>query len=158
MWWLVWVVGCVAEKTPVVFTGDDLLDAIEGYEDWAQPTGWEGAQPSCDGTHGNYVEIWTNTLTTDALAAHADPLPDGATLVKQGYEDDRNTPKNLTVMRKLSGFDPDHGDWFWGQYDAEGNELASGAVTGCADCHAASAGDYVLFPQSVVVGDLAMCP
>ena len=152
------ITGCTgASKTPD-FTSDDLLTEIDGYEDWDQPVGWSGPAPSCDGTHGPLVDIWTNPTTAEALAAGTNPLPDGATLIKQGYADDGVTKYNLTVMRKLTGFDADNGDWFWGQYDAAGAELASGAVSGCTSCHAASAGDYLLFPESPVVTDPADCP
>ncbi len=156
---LLLLVACpTTDKTAIDFNSDDLLVEIEGYETWAQPTGWSGPAPSCDGTHGPLVDIWTNAVAADALAAGTNPLPDGATLIKQGYDEDGVTPRNLTVMRKLTGFDPDNGDWFWGQYDADGAELASGAVSGCTGCHGASVGDYVLFPESPVVADVAECP
>lgn len=146
--------ACGGDKTPTDFTGADLLGEIDGYAAWDQPTGWAGVVPSCDGTHGPFVSIWENPTAAGSSGTYAD----GSILVKEGIQADGTTVNTITVMRKLSGYDADHGDWFWGQFDADLTELNSGMIGACEGCHAASSGDYVLYPDSTAVTDAADCP
>ena len=119
---------------------DALWAAIDGYESWDQDTTWAGIQPSSDGTHGEYVEIWGNA---EALGSTGDDTAAaGSILVKQGYEDaDGDDPRsNLTVMWKSDEYGGDDG-WFWGNYGADGSVNAAGgsgadAISGCTGCHA----------------------
>jgi hypothetical protein len=93
----------------------------------------------------------------EALATGADVLPEGSALVNKAYDDDKTTLLTLTAMRKVSDFAPDHGDWFWGQFDDQNTELQSGEVVTCAECHS-SGEDFVRFPKSPQVIDPADCP
>jgi len=123
--------------------GDEAAAAlwaeIDGYDSWGQDDVWAGIQPSSDGTHGDFVQIWGNDAaigsTGDATAA------EGSILVKQGYNDDAGAdPKsNLTVIWKSADYGGDDG-WFWGNYGADGSVNVAGAsgddaVGGCTGCH-----------------------
>ena len=152
------LLACAVGKEAVLYTVEELQAEIEGYEDWAQPAGWGGAVPSCDGTHGPYVEIWYNAVTLQALSAGEPTMPEGAILVKQAYSEKKKKKTSMTTMRKVAGFAPDEGDWFWGTFDADGTALNSGAISGCTGCHAASDQDFLMFPDSPVVVDPADCP
>ena len=99
------------------------------------------------------VNVWTNPLATGpyrALSAGTPPVagfPVGAMVVKE-MMDAAGGPPILTVMAKqAAGYDPAHGDWWYGRLDAEGNPT-DGAFVGrvgfCIACHdGASATDHL---------------
>ena len=125
----------------------ELWSDMDGYASWWQDAEWTGIQPSDDGTHGDYVQIWFNTAVADTLGAAAGgDMPDGAILVKEGYDDEAGaTVAGLTAMRKIAGYAPDGGDWFWAKFDpATGEVLKAGEDDSCSGCHLAGQ-DYVRF-------------
>lgn len=164
---VLWVIGALGgalgcagddeEKDASLFSEADLKSEIEGYEDWAQPAGWAGAVVSCDGSHGPRVDIWFNQIAADALFNGEQTLPDGAALVKEAYEEDGVTPTKMSAMRKVDGFSPDNGDWFWGLFAPDGSTLSSGDLDTCYSCHTAGQ-DHIRFPDSPQVADAADCP
>jgi hypothetical protein len=114
----------------------DLFAEIDGWEDWTELAPWDGRQPSSDGTHGAFVVI---TFNDTAAAAWGEPaLPDGSVIVKRGYDadDDGAARGFVTVMKKIDGYAPDEGDWFWARLGVDG-ALGSeiGRSTFCASCH-----------------------
>lgn len=117
-----------------VALADELWSAVSGYDGWAQPPEWPGVQPSVDGTHGPYVQVWWNTLAEGSANSAA---ADGSILVKEAYDDDAGATDRgtLSVMYKVEGYDPDNGDWFWAQYDSAGTNTLKGSVSGCYGCH-----------------------
>ena len=153
------VVGCGEEEKEesALFSEAELKAEIEGYEEWAQPAGWVGAVVSCDGSHGPRVDIWFNEVAAAALSEGAQVMPEGAALVKQAFEEDGVTPTKMSAMRKVEGFSPDNGDWFWGLFAADGSTLMSGDADTCYSCHTAGQ-DHVMFPDSPQVADVAECP
>ncbi len=73
-------------------------------------------------------------------------MPVGSILVKEGYSDSEGQSLNkITIMKKIDGYDPDHNNWFWANYN-EGGELAgkNGKESSCYNCHI-SGNDYLLF-------------
>lgn len=150
---LMW--ACAVEEA--LYTGDNLTADIEGYEDWAQPVGWAGAVPSCNQPHAPYVEIWFNKIASEAMGAGSSPLPEGSAIVHQAFEEDQTTKTVMSAMRKVNGFAPETGDWFWGQFDADGTELSGGDLPGCTECHVAGE-DFVHFLGATPVDDPADCP
>lgn len=130
-----------------------LWAAMDGYTSWNQISTWEGIQPSHDGTHGAYVQIWADDDALAALEA-GEPVPDGAILVKEGYSDVDGTPTGtltaprVTAMQKIEGYAPDDGDWFWARYFGDTGEIDSiaGQSSACTGCHSADPdADYVWF-------------
>jgi len=112
----------------------ELTDLIEGYDAWPQVEA--GIVPSA-AVHGEYVENWLNTPAKAVVDAQAgEAMPDGAILVKQGYDDELgDSEKNLTVMWKTDG------EWFWAQYNSGGDLTKSGfQLDGCVECHEGDAG------------------
>ncbi len=149
--------ACDTAKSDADSEAAALWDEIQGYTSWDQSADWTGVKPSCDGTHGPYVQVWYDAAgasLVDGIAAEAD---DGATFVKEAYDDDATTVKSISAMQKRAGFDADHGDWYWAMYDTDGNASQSGSVSGCYGCHEAGA-DYVLFLSSPVVDATEDCP
>lgn len=131
---------------PDLATAQDIWTDIAGYSDWSQTADWTGVVESADGTHGPYVQIWLNDAAYDTITGGGGgDMPDGAIIVKEGYSDASGSAVNaVTVMKKISGFDPDHGDWFWVNYSDDGTINVYGSASGCYDCHS-SGQDYVRF-------------
>lgn len=110
------------------------------YQQWGQWPDFAGLQPT-HSPHGDLVKVYLNSV---ALAAKTTPLPGGALIVKEGYDADQRL-LNITVMYKLPGFSPAHGDWFWARYGPQGQAGPSGQPRGCLGCHSAGeSNDYVL--------------
>jgi len=94
-------------------------------------------------------------VTKDDAQAYADlqgPMPVGMALVKAQYADDggqKGAAKNLTVMVKMEpGFDPEHGDWYYGVYSFDGKKAmlegkSDGKTAMCVNCHDTADVDYV---------------
>ena len=90
--------------------------------------------------------IWVNTIAKEFfdIAQTDDLLPEGSIIVKEGYSDSSGSELNkITIMKKINGFDPEHNDWFWANYN-EGGGLggANGSVSSCYSCHT-SGKDYL---------------
>lgn len=120
-----------------------LWNDIQDMESWEQYEGWEGIVPSSS-VHGDYVQIWLNEAANNALTTGSD-LPDGAIIAKQTFDDaNGDTLKDITVMQKIEGFNPEGNGWFWAQYLEDGTVQNEGSPAMCTGCHAGG-NDYVLF-------------
>ena len=95
------------------------------------------------------VDVYANDLARGPYLS-VDPMqtapsgfafPVGAMLVKEMRQP--GEPTLLTVMRKQPpGFDPDHGDWWYGRLATDGtptNAAYVGTVDFCVSCHGAAA-------------------
>lgn len=136
----------------------DITARTDGYATWDQPEGWSGVVPSCDGTHGPFVQIWLNDIAAADLDAQATTWSDGATLVKEAYDAADGAATGVTAMTKAAGVDADNGDWYWASLGTDGTVKDEGAIAGCIGCHAGASTDHVLFPDSTAVTDAADCP
>lgn len=121
---------------------EELWTSIEGYQEWPQFDGFEGITFG-DTVHGDWVQVWVN----DVGAADPQGLPYGTIVVKEGYDDEAGTKKrNITVMERIEGYDPENGDWFYAQYNKKGTPGAAGKVGFCIDCHD-DVPDYIFFNE-----------
>lgn len=120
----------------------DLWTAIADYEDWGRPDGWEDT-PAESGDHmGAFIVRFDNDILLSWDGQNE--APENAISVKEQYSDlDGTTLTALTVMQKVPGYDPEHGDWFWAMYDADGMVAEAGRVEMCSGCHSAAPTDYV---------------
>ena len=63
-------------------------------------------------------------------------MPDGAIVIKELYRDRAcATVDRWVAMKKIGGFDPAHGDWFWQDVAAARTVTVEGQVPACSDCH-----------------------
>ena len=121
----------------------DLWTEIDGLDSWSQYEGWEGIVASSS-VHGDFVQIWLNDAAMTAITA-GDEIPDGAILLKETYNDAEGTElKDITVMKKVDGYNPDGSDWYWAQYLEDGTIQGAGSPDMCTGCHS-SGEDYVRF-------------
>ena len=141
-------VGCEIDevKSEDEKTAEDIWQEIQDYANWGQAVDWTGVKASLDGTHGDFIQIWLNQ---EALPSFEDStsadLPYGSISVKEGYSSsDGSNINTITVMKKIEGFDPDHGDWFWASFDPNGDVNKAGSISSCYNCHA-SGTDYIRF-------------
>ena len=130
--------GSLDEETQALV--DEMDAAASGYETWDQTATWTGVVATPGGTHGESVQIWWNTEAYDTVQAQSGgDMPEGALIVKEGYNDDAGSDlKAVTYMWKKDG------DWFWVGKAASGTVASAGyGISECADCHAASTNDWV---------------
>lgn len=109
---------------------------------------WPGKQAFYRGTepHGMLLTTYVNDRAADALRGGSGALPPGAMIVKENYSPAKEL-KAVTVMYKAaSGYDPQHGDWFWMKRLPDGTVEAAGRVESCQSCHQAGRRDYLMTP------------
>lgn len=115
------------------------------YRNWAPPAGVTGEAYAGQSPHGDMVKLYANRTAV----ATADSLPVGSMIVKENFGPDGTTLMAVTLMYRVEGFDPEHGDWYWAKYEADGQVsrmdgmAVAGKVGMCIDCHSSAAGnDY----------------
>lgn len=124
----------------------DQTIAGDAYKSWSL---FPGASPSLykSGQHnGDFVRSYMNDVAVAALAGFDGSFPDGTILVKEQYGDAEGKVLNgHTVMLKIDGYDPAHGDWYWVAYNGKGETTQfAGKASYCFNCHAgAEANDWV---------------
>lgn len=129
-----------------------LPDDTAGFEDW--PTlNTEPIPPNSPASQrvGFDAHLGTKDVHVTAGPGPDGVYPEGAIIVKAARDGDRVTL--VAVMRKVAGFDPEHGDWEYIEWKrAAGVEAfateprLSGAT--CWSCHAgAQATDWVFTPD-----------
>lgn len=114
---------------------------FSGYESWTKVN----LEPIKG--HEVMVNIYMDDLAKDIyLSASGETFPVCAKIVKTHLAGDSDVATAITVMVKMpEGYDPQHNDWWWGMYDAEGKTAEmSGKVPVCIGCHLpAASADYV---------------
>lgn len=137
--------------TPAAPTGEALFALITQptpFNQWGQFPDRQGTLPSAL-PHGPMSNVFINATLASALSNFTGRLPDGSIIVKENVGTDPSvTEATLTVMWKVSGFDPDNNDWFWANMSPTGQISAEGMVQACAACHgAARLNDFVFVQQ-----------
>lgn len=130
--------GCGDDQDP---TGAKALwDRIhaEKYQMWDRAPGYAQRTPT-NAPHSDSVEIFVNAAMSQAIQMNAQVWPEGAVIVKDGYD----SGGDLDIVAAMEKKD---GAWYWAEYPANGNGEAdySGVPGICTDCHA-SGRDFVRF-------------
>ncbi len=131
---------------------EELWQAMDGYRDWPGYGGEEGFEAG-QSPHGAFLTYHLNDVARDAR-----PTADGSIIVKGNYaEESQDALVALTVMRRIDGYAPEHGDWFWVKYAPDGSvmrndvgtplagRVALGTGQGCIACHEKAPGEDYLF-------------
>jgi hypothetical protein len=108
----------------------------DGYTTWTRAPGYEKRRPT-DAPHSDNVEIFVNPVVADILANKTKiaAWPDGSVIVKDGY-DDEGVYEMTSILEKRGT------EWFWAEYDEDGEPVYSGSPGLCRACHESGA-DFV---------------
>jgi hypothetical protein len=117
------------------------------YTKWGSLPGKEGLREGKT-PHGDSVRAYANKTAIDNPGG----LPYGTILVTENYGEDKQTLKDITVMYRVKGTDPQHGDWYWLKYLSDGSiartpdkKPIAGKVASCIECHSKAAGKDLVF-------------
>ncbi len=98
------------------------------YSSWARAPGYETRRPT-DQPHSDAVEIFVNDVVSMALAGPAITVwPDGSIIVKDGYDSDG-------ALDRVAAMEKRGTEWFWVEWEEDGESLYSGKPAICTDCH-----------------------
>jgi cytochrome c551/c552 len=103
------------------------------------------------GPHGMLLTTYLNAEAAEGMNSKPGFMPEGSIIVKENYTPDEELAA-LTVMVKQPGYDPEHNDWFWVKYGADGAIQAAGKPVGCIACHGSGlSNDYIFtFPVAPI--------
>jgi hypothetical protein len=99
------------------------------------------------------VNIFMNSVATDAFGKANATYPVGSIIVKEkkalGYWS-ATQPSEMAkandgvggMIKRPPGYDPTHGDWEYFYFE-EANQIESGKIDACIQCHSGAAKDYV---------------
>lgn len=138
----------VAEETAPeeeILSGEALYTYVteeDNYKNWDLLPGTTELTVG-NGPHGAFVTIYASDDAVSAIEENAGVMPYNSTILKENYNSDEELVA-VTLMHKVEGFDPEHNDWYWLVYDANGTIQAEGSVESCYDCHSQRAdNDYI---------------
>jgi hypothetical protein len=89
----------------------------------------------------NGFTVWVDDAAASAYdqilsGGGAAPMPDGAIVVKELFDDrDCTVVDRWVAMKKVAGFDAAHGDWYWQDVASSRAILREGQLPACSDCH-----------------------
>lgn len=122
--------GCGPEPEPDPFP--------EGF-----PEEWTEARVPCRLSHDHdltYIRVFADELAYAPYTTFESPYPPGARILKALYYDEQcEELLGYVTMEKLAaGESPDHFDWRWREFNAEGveNDDRRRIPDTCIDCHA----------------------
>jgi|GEM_PF-3129839 len=121
---------------------------------------YEGNPP-----HGGILRTYMNNIAYDAVERQLGTFPPGSIIVKENYDpgdfavdrsdNDRaipgfsGSPVAVTIMAKISGYNPEAGDWFWTKLQSDGTIDAAGKPAGCIGCHGTVANNDWVYDANV---------
>lgn len=104
------------------------------YASWTHAPGYDTRRPT-SAPHSDEVTIHVNDVLAAALAGDAlTSWPEGSLIVKDGFSD--GALDIVAAMEKRAD------GWFWAEWSADGDAIASGRPALCTDCHGSGA-DFV---------------
>ncbi len=118
----------------------NYITKVSPYKNWSFWADHQGMQPG-RAPHGPLHKVYVNDR---ALNSPKPPVQYGSMVVKENYGKNKEL-KAITVMYKVSGYNPGDGDWFWAKYSPEGKADKAGKLEGCIGCHGTRAdNDFIL--------------
>jgi len=145
--------------TDVVADEGDVYSSFCGnqtamtFVDWPKWTKVTRKPVVSKGHNNNWVGIYVDDLAKETYLSASAPYRECATIVKPIYDDPNGlSVRKLTIMVKMpAGYDPENGDWWYGDYDAQGTRARKqGKLPGCIPCHKQAAETDYLFSRDVL--------
>ena len=124
------------------------------FGDWRQWTSVTEEPIVSPGHSYHWVGVFVDKLAKTTYLSASAPYPQCARIVKPIYGDEEGVDVlRLTAMVKMPpGYDPEHGDWWYGVYDAAGTESRrAGRLEDCIRCHREAADTDYLFSRDVTL-------
>ncbi|MGO9950930.1 MAG: cytochrome P460 family protein [Dissulfurispiraceae bacterium] len=122
---------------------DFITEAQPNYSHWNHLPGTSELSASKE-PHGAFESTYVNKIAMDSMK-NTKGMADGSIIVMENYDSDKKL-EGCTVMYKISGYNPQAGDWFWVNYAAPGGYVvASGKVESCISCHSDRKANDFLF-------------
>jgi hypothetical protein len=111
----------------------EYITKSKHYKQWDL---WPGKEKMYPGTqpHGEFLTTYVNDTGMFGIRKKNGSMPEGTIIAKENYSGDKKF-NALSVMYKVSGYNPAAADWFWAKYDKDGKVLSSGRVEACVKCH-----------------------
>jgi hypothetical protein len=130
-------------------SGEDLRKLIYEQTPYKKWPLWPGRAMFFEGTepHGDFITVYVND-TALASIRNVSGMADNSIVVKENYDKAKQLT-SVTVMRKVKGYNPEKGDWFWARFSADSKITHEGKVEMCYDCHSAAADNDYIFVGKV---------
>lgn len=121
------------------------------YTKWAAVQAKKTEKPDIGQPHGSNSKIYANPTAMQDPSSPAN----GSVFVIDDYADDGKTRNSVSIMYRVKGTDPEHGDWYWLRYlpngsiartdDTPGAKPIAGKVKSCIECHDKAGGNDWVF-------------
>jgi mono/diheme cytochrome c family protein len=133
----------------------DFITKQSPYTSWQL---WPGTTKFYTGRapHGALLTTYVNDIAASSVQSQ-NGMANGSIIIKENYMSDK-TLAALTVMYKITGYNPAAGDWFWADYTPAGAVQASGKVDMCIGCHGLVKDNELLFTANVTNGGAVPSP
>ena len=119
----------------------DRITEETNYKKYPMWPDHKGMQPGVS-PHGRYHIVYINGKLRDAIPIADKSAPYGAMSIKENFNADKKLVA-ITAMVKIKDYNPEHGDWFWAEYDPDGKVLVEGKESMCINCHISFNNDYI---------------
>lgn len=134
------VIACAEMPSPDPDVLWKYITKESPYKKWSFWPDHQGMQPG-RAPHGPLHKVYVNDR---AVNSSQPPVQYGSLVVKENYGKDKEL-KAITVMYKVTDYNPDAGDWFWVKYSPDGKANNFGKPAGCVGCHGTrAANDFII--------------
>lgn len=147
--------GCVGKEEPKEELAPDgkvlynYITKVNNYKNWNKWPGTVELYAKSPGSpHGDFLTTYVDNRALSAIEGKKGKMEQDSIVVKENYDSNKKLDA-LTVMFKEEGYNPQHGDWFWAKYAADGTIQAEGKFQGCIDCHGKKDDNDYLFTGSI---------
>ncbi len=94
--------------------------------------------------HGSRVKTFLDPEAFEAYESKSFPYANDTVSIKESHNSPTGPIGRLYVMKKIEGYDPGNGDWFYGVMSPEGVASQKGKIQFCINCHkGAQDKDYI---------------
>jgi hypothetical protein len=106
----------------------------------AVPKGWVEEMQKTKGPHAyTVIRVFMNEAGAEAFVKSATSFPEGAVIVKEKMGQTNGVGG---MVKRHTGFDPDHGDWEFFYFE-DPAKIESGKIASCIRCHDGARQDHV---------------
>ena len=109
------------------------ITEMDNYKDWQMWPGLGALYSGRSSAHAPVLTTYVSDNVRTALDGDGD-IPDRGIIIKENYNEAKEL-QALTVMYRVQGYDPQHDDFFWGYYGADGSIINEGKIDSCISCH-----------------------